>query len=354
MDYKVVGMALTEAVKAYNFQVAPKSPAGKPGKNNKQQREFRLQLINKHNDTSDKLKDDLKSILNKAFGGAISKVTFNPVSPNSSKYSSYSFELGNQQYDVIIARGANKGENFEVVTTNSLASAFHTRGGSSEFHKLIDQLNDAHPGFEQVEISKVEQRKGSTRKAGVPLEKLGEIIGDIILTDENGKKWFVSLKDVNGATFSAFGGAASLFDAQGNLQPQSEGAKFLQAFGVNLAQVQAGFDERRGNLTNAHQRKPIPGPIAPNQAKIKEIFEIAWGMNYFYVRKKTLGWEVFWIDRAKLTKLTSNIRIESITYPSKKTKSIMILCSNNEKRYKIEMRNSAGREYPNDIKFGVR
>lgn len=354
MDYKVVGMALTEAVKAYNFQVSPKALAGKPGKNNKQQREFRLQLINKHNDTSERLQADLKTILNKTFGGVISKVTFNPVSPNSSKFCSYSFDLGNQQYDVIIARGANKGENFEVVTTNNLASAFHTRGGSSEFHQLIDQLNEAHEGFEQVEITKVEQRKGSTRKAGVPLEKLGEIIGDIILTDENNKKWFVSLKDVNGATFSAFGGAASLFDSHGNLQPRSEGAKFLQAFGVNLAQVQSGFDERRGTTANSHQREPIPGPNAANNAKIKQIFEIAWGMNYFYVRKTRSGWEVFWIDKAKLTKLTSNIHIESITYPSKKTKSITILCSNAEKKYKIEVRNSAGREYPNDIKFGVR
>lgn len=354
MDYKVVGFALTEAVKTYNFQVSPKSPAGKPGKNIKQMREFRLQLINKHMDTSAKLEADMKTILNKAFGGAISKLTHHQVSPNSSKFSSYSFEISNQMYDVIIARGANKGENFEVVTTNNLAKAFHTRGETTEFHLLIDQLNEAHDGFEQVEISKVEQRKGSTRKTGVPIEKLGEIIGDIILTDENNKKWFVSLKDINGHTFSAYPGAASLFDNYGNLQPRSDGAKFLQAFGVDLSKVQDGFDERRGSVAPGGKREPIPGPVNPDLAKIKSIFEVAWGMNYFYVRKKSFGWDVFWIDREKLNKLTSNIRIESITYPSKKTKSVMILCSNNEKKYKVEVRNSAGREYPNDIKFGVR
>jgi hypothetical protein len=354
MDYKVVGAALTEAVKAYNFQVGPKAIGGKPGKNIKNMREYRLQLINKHDDTSDKLKADLKGILEKTFGGAISHLKFNPVSPNSSKYCSYSFELTNQMYDVVIARGANKGENFEVVTTNNLAAAFHTRGGTTEFHKLIEQLNNAHDGFEQVEISKVEQRKGSTRKTGVPLERLGEVIGDIILTDENNGKWFVSLKDINGITFSAFPGGGTLFDKQGNLQPRSDGAKFLQAFGVDLAKVQEGFDERRGSIENANNREDIPTGGRPDLAKIKALFEQAWGMNYFYVRKKSFGWEVFWLDRAMLTKLASNIRVDEIRYPSKKSKSIMILCTNQYKKYKVEMRNSAGKEYPNDIKFSVR
>lgn len=351
MDYKLVGEILNGAFRSHNFQVNPKTPAGKPGKNDKKAREFRLQLINKHADIPAGFVERAKQIIKQAFPDVMG-IQFNQISPNSSKFPSYGFTLEGQLYDIVIARGANKGENFEVVTTQNLAQAFHTRSGTSDFHKLIHQLGEANHEFRDVEIIKVEQRKGSTKKTGVPIEKLGEIIGDIILTDQNGKKWFVSLKDVNGHTFSAFPGASTIFNLQGIIQPKSEGCRFLEAFGVDLAMVQAGFNERRGGPTTGVTK--VTNVKQGNRSTLKTIFEQAWGMNYFYVRKKTSGWEVFWIDRHRLNGLAGNIRIESITYPSKKTKSIMIYASNSLKNYKVEIRNSAGGEYPNDIKFGLR
>lgn len=348
-DYKKLGEWLNTVLAKYNYQVAPLAPAGKPGKVVRSQREYRLQLINKSNDTSDQLIKELERIL-KNTSNDVKNIKFNQISPNSSKFPSYSFDFSGQVIDLVIGRGANKGENFETQTVGNLASAFKTSKKDPSFAKLIDQLNEENKEFASREIKEVKQRTGSTKKEGVPIEKLGAIIGDIVLTDTTGHQWFISLKDVNGSTFSSYSGAASLFNAAGDLQPNSAGAEFLNAFGVDLNEVQAGFDLRNNKKT---PRKHIPVK-KPDQSKIKAIFERAWGMNYFYVRKTSSGWKVFWLDRNYLNKLTSNMRITEIRYPNAKSKQISIMCQNSEQSYLIELRNSKAGEYPNDTKFKVR
>lgn len=357
-DYDKIGRYLDTQLKPYNYQVAPLAPNGKPGKQVKSMREYRLQLINKQQDTSDKLIQHLPNLLKS--NTQLKGVTYNKISPNSSKFPSVSFTFDNQVFDLVIGRGANKGENFETATVGDLASFFRTGKGSPDYVKLIQQLNDSNKEFAAVEVVKVAQRKGSTRKEGVPIENLGAIIGDIVLEDSTGKKWYISLKDVNGYTFSSYSGAASLIDSNGNVQRNSEGAKFLEAFGADLNKVQLGFDVRAkkvdfGKAGEILSKRPpaIPTKRADSQ-KIKAIFERAWGMNYFYVKKETGGWKTFWIDRAKLNKLTSNIRVTDIQYPSALSKQISIFCENSEQKYLIEIRNSKGGEYPNDIKIKVR
>lgn len=347
-DFKKLGAWLDSLLKSYNYQVAPLAPNGKPGKNKKSMREYRLQLINKGNDTSDRLIAAMPAILKSQDN--VQGVVFNKVSPNSSKFPSFSFTLLGQEVDLVVGRGANRGENFETQTVADLAGAFSTNKTSGDFANLISQLNSSNPEFAGVEIVNVRQRTGSTKKEGVPIEKLGAIIGDIVLTDASNNEWFISLKDVNGNTFSSYSGAASLFNAAGDIQPNSQGAEFLSAFGVDLNKVQEGFDIRN-NKTVVRKKLPIP---KPNTSAIKAIFERAWGMNYFYVKKQPGGWKVFWIDRNKLNKLSSNIRVTDIKYPSKTSKQISIFCENSESKYLIELRNSKAGEYPNDTKIKVR
>ncbi len=100
------------------------------------------------------------------------------------------------------------------------------------------------------------------------------------------------------------------------------------AFGVDLNKVQSGFDER-SNKKKVRSKLPV-GKV--DSRKIKEIFKTVWGMNYFYVRKTAASWEVFWIDRAKLDKL-SNVRVEGIRYPGKNTKTIYIDLVSPAKKY---------------------
>ncbi len=346
--YTKVSLMLNKLSAPFNFEVAKTSLSGKPSSDKSGAREFRMQLINSNNDTSDRFKQALP----KALTGKVKNIKFNELSPNSSKYSSVSFNLDGKNFDVIIAKGSNKGENFEKKVVSDLKSAFSKNGINSDYINLIKQLTDANKKFGENEIKDVKQRTGSTKKEGIAIENLGEIIGDIVLTDSTNKNWFISLKDVNGDTFSSYSGAASLISSSGDLNPLSEGAKFLKAFGTDLNLVQAGYDIR-SNKTKV-TRKKIP-TVKPNSIDIKNIFERAWGMNYFYVRKTSGNdWKVFWIGRKELDKLVNNISITNIKYPDKSSKQITISCSNSYAEYLIEVRNSKGGEYPNDIKFKVK
>ena len=215
--------------------MSPASPAGKPGKIVKTVREYRLQLINKNNDTSQKLIGDFGRIL-KLSNKKITAIKYNAISPNSSKFPSFAFSLSGHKFDLIIARGANDGEKFEINTLNGLAKAFSVTKYSKDYVGLINQLNESNRKFASVEIKSVSQRKGSTKKEGIPIEKLGAIIGDIVLIDSTQNNWFISLKDINGDTFSSYSGAASLFNSEGDLMPSSPGAVFLNSFGVDLNQ----------------------------------------------------------------------------------------------------------------------
>lgn len=350
IDFKQIGTVISATFSKYNFQVAPAKIAGSAGKVQKDTREYRLMLINKQRDTTKDLIASFKTLLPSVIPGA-TNITFNTISPNSSKFPSYSFIYQNYKFDVVISKGANKGENFESQVVADLSRFFQLPSKRDpRYLQLIDSMNKSNAEFSTREIAKVEQRKGSTKKEGVPIEQLGAIIGDIVLTDTSGSKWYISLKDVNGDTFSSYSGAASLFDRQGNLQANSEGADFLRAFGVDLNLVQKGFDERNKVMI---VRKNIP-VVRSESSKIKPIFERAWGVNYFYVRRTATGWKVFWLDRNKLNSLAGNIRVTNIKYPGITSKQLSIFCESETQKYLIEIRNSSGGEYPNDIKFKVR
>tara|TARA_B110000238_G_scaffold111456_1_gene121148 strand:+ start:95 stop:1150 length:1056 start_codon:yes stop_codon:yes gene_type:complete len=345
--FEKLGNNINEMVKLKNYQLNPRFPKGKPGSNDKRYREYRLNLINKEKDTS---KDCIAHLGNKLrLDTNITQIRYNEVSPNSSKFPSFSFVFDGQMYDVIIARGANAGEKFETRTVTNLDNFFKIRQ-SSEMSGLIGQMNESNEAFAQSEIVSAKQRTGATKKEGVPIAKLGAIIGDIVLQDSNKNEWFVSLKDVNGNTFSSYSGAASLFDKDGNLQPNSKGAEFLNSFGVDLNLVQSGFDER-GNINKIREKIPVK---KLNPKEVEFIFRRAWGMNYFYVRRKVDGWKVFWLGKEKLDKLAKGIKVTAVRYPSKKSKQITIMCSNTIEDYVIEVRNSKAQEYPNDTKFKVK
>jgi hypothetical protein len=343
--YKEIADLLNQIGKTKNYQVAPALPMGKVGKD-KTTREFRMQLIVKTVDTSESFVTHLKAGLR---GNKIFDAKYNDISPNSSKYPSYTFTYKGVIVDAVIARGANKGENFETKTVENL-NMFFMGASEQSFAKLVRQMEEAYPPFANTEIVKVNQRKGSTRKTGIPLEDLNAVIGDIVLTDSTGKKWYISLKDISGATVSAWPGGGSLFNSKGDLVEDSEGAEFLRTFGVDLNKVQSGFDIR--NNINPDTRKKFKTP-AVDSSKIQKIFEQVWGLNYFYVRRKSGGWKVFWLDRAKLDELSQSIKVTRIDYPGITSKSTRIHCENAHQKYLIEIRNSKGAEYPNDIKFRV-
>jgi hypothetical protein len=154
----------------------------------------------------------------------------------------------------------------------------------------------------------------------------------------------VSLKDTNGYTVSALRGAGTLFDKMGKINAYSSILPMLHNFGVDFKEVQNGFNLRNG--TN-HGLLPYKEYFGETR---EELFRNIWGYNYFYVKNTVKDWKVMWIDELKLKELSSNIKVTNITYPGLTSKQISIYCSNDFHKYKIDIRNSKGGEYPNDIK----
>lgn len=345
-----VSKLLDAISKKHNFQVAPAHKSGEPSKKIPGVRVFRMQLINSGKDTSEVFKSVIVKEIKSQDG--VSKVTFHDLSPNSGKYSSVSFTYSGAKFDTVITKGANAGETFEKKTITDMERFFKKggKGVNASYKLLYEKLSSANPAFAKNEITSVTQRTGSTKKEGIATADLGAIIGDIVVKDYGKNTWYISLKDVNGNTFSSYSGAASLFDATGTIQPDSAGAKFLNSFGADLNKIQAGFDER-----NKIKRKREPIKVnPPDTSEMKAIFERAWGMNYFYVRKVgATDWKVFWMNRAKLNKLIDNMTVTNIRYPNTGSKQITIQCSTPYADYAIELRNSKKGEYPNDTKFKV-
>lgn len=339
---KDIGIIIQEIIKDIGYIHAKSvGETGRRGVSNT--REYR---IVPSSPTNKKTSDDVWKLFDSK---SLKDLKFNQQSPNSSKFSSISFSLQDVNVDVVIAGGANKGESFEKMFLTKLTGQISGGANEKSYGTLLDQLEQANLQFQKSQIVSVKARTGRTEKKGIPIEKLGEIIGDIVIEDEKGTKWYISLKDVNGDTFSSYSGAGSLFNARGDLQERSEGADFLRAFTVDLDTVQQGFD-MRGNKVVLRDK------IAERKASVGlvDIFRRAWGMNYFYVRRMTGDrWKTFWIDREVLNKLTSNIKVTGVDYPDKNRKQITISCGNGYAKYKVEVRNSKGGEYPNDVKFKI-
>lgn len=339
---------INQKLNEYNYQINPKYfPNGKPGKINKNDREYRLQLKD-----SQQLNNDVTNIIWEFLVNySANDITHNTVSPNSSKFSSISAVVANTPVDIVLSTGFNKGEKFEIATLNGLQRVVANKDlladKQDRYVDLLDKLQDAHPDFFASNIHDVQPRKGSTRKSGKDKTDLGHVIGDVILYDSL-KTWPVSIKASNGDTFSSYPGAASLFMTDGKINTKSPLISVLGSFGVDFEQLQTCYDKRNG-FSN-----PSPNLPTSYTYDISSFFEQAWGVDYFYARGTTKGWQVFWLDQPKLHQLSTNIQVTEIRYPSDKSKQLSIFCENGYKKYLIEVRNSAGGEYPNDMKVKVK
>jgi len=309
-------------------------------------REYRIHPIDTNTPPLVNVLDVIPDVL-VSYPGSISRIKFNEISVNSSKFPSFSFTIEDVDYDLVIASNGNGGHKFEKQIIDSLRKAIFDgeqgTKGSDLFTKLVDLgLPD------KQNIANVSERKGSTRKSDVPIEHLGSVVGDAVVTTKTGEKHYISLKSAHGDTFSSYSGAKSLFDGT-TLDQHSFGAKFLQSFGVNLNTLQESFDTRNGIILD---RQKIPA-TGHNKYETTDIMRRAWGCNYYYARDRKDGWETFFIDDNKL-KTLADVEVERIVYPSETSKQLTINCSSPIKDYRIEIRNSKGGEYPNDIKFRVR
>lgn len=334
-----VATALSGAVQPFGYFLHPNTPAGKVDKKSGHT------LYKMYPAEEDQQPPPLYGILSDL--GA-SDIKYLDRAEPVSKFPGYQFLLDDTPHTVVFC-DYSRGEWFERGLASALTDSLSDKS-CGEFEDLVQSWERANPEFKWNRVQSYSKGKPNGRKGNLTYEEIGNVLSDYILHEPT-RNWGVSLKESSGKTFSSHYGASSLFDETGTLCPNSKGAAFLISFGVDLNMVQAGFDLRNGiEIPRPLHRTPT----VADSAILKPIFKRAWGVNYFYTRKKPFGWNTFWVGEQKQEELSSGIVVYRIRYPDESNKSILIEAGNQHKRYVIEMRNSAKGEYPNDIKFKVK
>ena len=240
-DYENIGKKINEEIRGFNYQVNPKLPTGRPGRKLKEYREFRLFSINKNQNNSKELQARFDDILTRL--GA-SEVKFNEIAINSSVFSGFSCNILNEKFEFVISReDADSGSITERIALEDVRRIFNINSGQES--NLISSMRAANPDFAKSEIISAAPRTGSTLRSSADLDKSGAIIGDIVITDAANNKWYVSIKDASGGRLANIGVGRDFIlpGPEKTINLNSKTASILSNLGVNLYEVQKGFDK---------------------------------------------------------------------------------------------------------------
>jgi hypothetical protein len=295
----------------------------------------------------------LKSV--KAVKMGINDVQINPRSRNSGKYSSISFDFNNKDYDIVIAQGANKGEDFEgdmLLKMDNLVAGIE---GSEQAQAAFAALAEIDDCFAFDNIAGVSKRSGSTQRAkGVSIEEMGKIIADIIIELKNGDKKNISLKNKTGATVANIG-VGKAFNPDLTVNTKSDNwIEWLAPFKLDPARITAGLQAYE---SQSEIETPDSDTVEKKITKSSPVFKIMqklWGSDYYYLREKGKSFVALKIDREYVdNQLLKNLKITEIRYPYMGRKQISIYLESATKKFSIEIRNSAGNIKPSEMKFRV-
>lgn len=304
--------------------------------------ELRLKPISKT------YQEAITSNLGKDLKKVFSKVEFKKQAINSGKFSSFIFTYEDILYECVISAGANQGQSFEKWFAENFI--LHLKNDIHEplFDNLVYEIKNRFPSFSLDKIVKQYQKssKSSTLRESASLYELGEIIADYIIEMKN-EKILVSIKDVNGDTIANFGGIKELYN-NSVLQKSSITASMLLGFGVDLTLYDKGIEEY---IKKSSTPKIIDSPSNIDSQYLKTFIERSWGLGYYYVRRKTPDYlKVKWLDSTILDQLSEDLTIKEIQYPYSDSKQLTIKIHNKHIEYKVEVRNTKGLIYPNEMK----
>ena len=303
-------------------------------------------------DIISKLKSELLSKYSAALG--FTAVEVNKKSKNSGKFSSVSFDFNNMKFDVVVALGANRGETFEKELLDKMNK--HLGGlPTIESTAAFNALENIDPLFKVKNIQSIVARTGNTRRSGnMTPSETGKIIADIIIHLKNGDSRYVSLKNSLGSTVANFG-VSKAFTPDLKVNTESDEWKsWLKPFNLDIDKIENGLKayESQSDVNfidvETHSKK-----ITESSAIFK-LLEKLWGANYYYLREKGDDFHAMKIDENYVrNSLLHNLHITQIRYPSKSRKQIAIHMKSSTKKFSIELRNSAGKIRPTEIKFKV-
>lgn len=302
-----------------------------------------LRLIEKH----------LKSAASKKMG--FTEVQVNEKSRNSGKFSSVSFNYGKKDYDIVVALGGNKGEDFEKDLLLKMDNLVAGIEDSKEAEAAFKALAELDPAFKMSNIKGVSARTGSTQRSGdMSPEETGKIIADIIIDLKKGGKKYISLKNSSGATVANFG-VSKAFTQDMKINTQSvEWKSWIAPFGLDVAKIEQGlhaYDSK--SAVDFEDTEHINKKITKT-SPIFKLLQKLWGADYYYLREKGSSFQAMKIDRDYVDNhLLKNLTVSEIRYPCAARKQISIYMHSATKKFKIELRNSQGKTRPTEIKFGI-
>lgn len=296
-------------------------------------------------DVLSKLEKYLKNSDSKKFG--ISDVEINQNSRNSGKFSSVSFSYMEKDYDLVVALGGNKGENFEkemLLKMDNLIAGVKGEGNEQAANAFA-ALEKIDPVFHPGNITKVTARSGSTQRSGdMSPEETGKIIADIIIELKNGDKKYISLKNEAGATVAQFGLSKAFREDLSVATDSVEWKTWLAPFGLDPEKIEAGLHAAKDGTDLDFEDIETEHKKVGKTSHIHKIMQKMWGAGYYYLREKRTGFVAMSIDRDYVDNvLLKNLTVTEIRYPSKARKQISIYLSSDSMKFKLEVRNPRGK-----------
>lgn len=274
----------------------------------------------------------------------------------SSKYNTYIVKDkdGTIHY-VVLGGGAfvNKGMDFE----RQLAVNLEQNLDNQDNDPFYQQFKAVIGPVEFVNVKDEFDRRVNRKLTGQPID-VGPIISDITLTDSEGQKYFLSLKDKNGKTISN-NGLAGMFQLKDNKVITNSSPlvdPLLQAVHMDKEKIAELIEKYKDKIPSG--QKNAEAVLDYNKEVLYNFLGSAIDYGYYYVR--SMGLNKFNIvpllTSEDLKKFIGEIQSVSIKYPfyagegmQQKRKNASILVSTTSGTFSFDLRNASAGLLPAQI-----
>jgi hypothetical protein len=284
-----------------------------------------------------------------------SDVIINKRSVNSGKYSSVSFSHDNKQFDIVVARGSNKGESFEKELLEKMQALLIEQYDPLAV-SAFEALKEVDPTIQLTNISSIIARTGKTKRSSsnITPSEAGAIIADIVINTKDGAKKFISVKNSSGATVANFGISKAFNDDLTVNELSEEYTGWLAPFGLDAAKINEGLIAARDKLDVTFvSAEKVCQPV-PVDSPVYRIMEKMWGADYIYLREQNNGFKALNITKEYIDEyMLKDLVITEIAYPYKDRKQISVYLESATTKFKIEVRNTSGGLRPMQINMKV-
>jgi hypothetical protein len=288
-----------------------------------------------------------------------------PGSP-SSKYNSFKVkDASNNEYVITLGGGSfsNKGMDYERQILKKCEEYFNDPE-NIEKPSFLEKMEE-YLGVEFVDLDKgtsFERRVKRPLEDEGPKDK-GKEISDITLVDENGDKYFISIKNIGGKTVSN-AGAKGMFKRDGdeiefaNQERNKIGGKLLDAANADIDKIIQGLEDY---IKETPSQENLESKVdTTNESDIEQLQKFlgsAFDYGYIYVKQKNTRDDLEIADlttKEGLYDFVGNIEKVEVKYPYYRTpiksrKYASVIITTDKGIYSFDIRNASGGIIPDQI-----